>query len=81
MEKKIAPSHVETYCKNMEEDVCFQRLKQEYGGEYSHLFKIICDCKNDKFLIYKDNHPSLFAECSSCKKRLQFMIFLNIQLL
>ena len=80
-EKIIASSHVEIYCSDVKADIFFQRLKHEYSGDYSYLYKIICNCKNDLFLIYKDNHPSLFAECSSCKKRLQFMIFLNIQLL
>ena len=57
MKKIIAPTHVENYCNDVEGDIYFQMLKHEYGGDYSYLYKIICDCKNDKFLIYKDNHP------------------------
>ena len=51
-------------------DVFFQNLKQEYEGDFSYVDKVICDCKNDKFIIYKDNHPTVIAECCLCKKRI-----------
>lgn len=70
MKKIIAPTHVENYCNDVEGDIYFKKLKQEYAGDYSYLYKIICNCKNDKFIIYKDSHPSLYAECCLCKKRI-----------
>ena len=45
MKKIIAPTHVENYCNDVEGDIYFQMLKHEYGGDYSYLYKIICDCK------------------------------------
>lgn len=70
MEKIVAPNHIQNYCNNVDEDLFLNNIKQEYGGEFSFVYKVVCDCKNDKFNLYKNNNPSLFAECSLCKKRI-----------
>ena len=48
----------------------FQKLKDMYEGEYSYVYKVTCKCNNNKFMVYKDSHPTVIVECCACKRRI-----------
>lgn len=41
-----------------------------YEGEYSYVYKVTCKCNNNKFMVYKDSHPTVIVECCACKRRI-----------
>ena len=71
MSKIVAPRHILDYCSiNDEGDKLFQKLKDMYEGEYSYVYKVTCKCNNNKFMVYKDSHPTVIVECCACKRRI-----------
>lgn len=39
-------------------------------NEYTFAHEIKCTCLNKEFIIYKDGHPTVIAECNCCGKRI-----------
>ena len=70
MNKIIAPSHIEKYCKIVQNDKFYIELRDRFASDYSYVYKIICNCNNEKFVIYKSNQPSIYAICNKCKNKI-----------
>lgn len=68
MMKPSAPNHVIEYCHIDENDSCFSHLCNTYKGANSFVYKLKCTCNCEKFIVYKDEHPSVFAKCNNCGK-------------
>lgn len=67
----IAPDHVASFCINSKSgDSTLRLLRDKYEGELSYVYKIKCTCGEEKFLVYKDDHPTIIAKCSRCMKRI-----------
>ena len=63
-----APSHILNFCVRDIEDKTYVSLNEKYGDDFSYVYKIKCLCGNEKFMVYRDDHPSIFAKCCNCKK-------------
>ena len=63
-----APEHVVRFCYRDKSDAFFLRLCEKYERQNSFLYKLKCTCDCKKFVVYKDAHPSVLAECSNCGK-------------
>lgn len=61
-----APFHVINYCNIDEDDNTYQELVNEYQDKYHFVYKIKCSCCNDKFEVYKDDHPTVLLRCTNC---------------
>ena len=65
-----APTHVLDFCITDFNDNSFIELNNKFGDDSSYVYKIRCLCGNDKFIVYKDNHPTVIAQCCNCKKKI-----------
>ena len=71
MSRIIAPRHILDYCSIDDEgEKVIQKLKEMYEGDFSYVYKVKCECSNDKFVVYKDSHPTVIAKCCACKRRI-----------
>ncbi|MCF0125396.1 MAG: hypothetical protein HUJ68_06525 [Clostridia bacterium] len=70
MSRIIAPTHIEEFCNIVHYDTIFEVLYEKYADEYSYVYKVICNCNNDKFNIYKCNQPGIYAVCNKCKRKI-----------
>lgn len=70
MNKIVAPSHVEKYCKKVQNDKFYLELSDRFESDYSYVYKIVCNCNNEKLDIYKSNQPSIYAICNNCKNKI-----------
>ena len=70
MRKIIAPIHIVDYCSIEYKDDAFQKLQQAYNDDFSYVYKVKCTCNSTRFFIYLDDHPTVIAECSICKKKI-----------
>ncbi|MBP3610799.1 MAG: hypothetical protein J6J42_10760 [Lachnospiraceae bacterium] len=70
MMKQNAPGHVVQYCYKDNNDAFFSYLCKHYEEENSFVYKLKCTCTCDKFIVYQDEHPSVFAECNNCGKKI-----------
>lgn len=68
MMKQSAPNHIIEYCHIDENDSCFSHLYNTYEETNSFVYKLKCTCNCEKFIVYKDEHPSVFAKCNNCGK-------------
>lgn len=68
MMEQNAPNHIIEYCYKDNTDDCFLYLCKHYETENSFVHKLRCTCGCNKFIVYKDKHPSIFAECANCGK-------------
>ena len=68
MMKQNAPSHVVEYCCIDKKDLFFRNLCDMYQDVNSFVYKLKCTCDCDKFIVYQDEHPSVFAKCNYCEK-------------
>ena len=68
MMKRSAPKHVMEYCHIDKNDLCFLQLCYIYEGTNSFVYKLKCICNCEKFIVYQDKHPSVFAKCNNCGK-------------
>ncbi len=66
--RKCVPSHLASYCCEEDNDKVFVQLRDKYEDEFSYVYKVKCKCGCKEFTVYRDNHPSIFAECSNCKE-------------
>ena len=68
-DKIVAPDHIANYCIGSKEgDLTLERLKLEYEDNLSYVYKIKCDCGNEKFIAYKDDMPTVIAKCPKCMR-------------
>ncbi len=68
-DKIVAPDHIANYCIGSKEgDLVLERLKQEYEDNLSYVYKIKCECGNEKFIAYKDDMPTVIAKCPKCMR-------------
>ena len=65
---KYAPEHVEKFCIQDTIDSIYNQLNEVYQDNYKFVYKIKCDCGNERFEVYKDRHPSIFAKCVNCNR-------------
>lgn len=65
---KKAPNHVIKYCCIDKKDLYFKHLCDMYQDVNSFVYKLKCTCNCEKFIVYHDEHPSVFAKCNDCKK-------------
>ncbi len=68
--KKYAPFHVKNYCTIDKEDEVYKKLVNNYEDDHHFVYKIRCSCCNDKFKVYKDDHPTVVIKCSDCDKEI-----------
>ncbi len=66
--KQNAPDHIIKYCYKDINDIFFRELCEQYGSECSYVHKLRCSCGGSKFLVYQDDHPSIFVKCIDCNK-------------
>ena len=66
--KKIAPTHIVDFCIDDTDDLNYMKLKNTYVDEYSFVYKVRCKCGNEKFIVYQDEHPSVWGKCLKCNK-------------
>lgn len=66
--EQSAPNHIIEYCYKDDSDDYFIHLRKHYETENSFVYKVKCTCGCNKFIVYKDKHPSVFAECDNCRK-------------
>lgn len=70
MNKIIAPSHVEKYCNRVNDDTFFTELNDKFAGDFSFVYKVICNCNSSKFTVFKSNQPGIIALCNNCKNEI-----------
>ncbi len=68
MIKQNAPNHIIKYCYKDNTDDYYIYLHKNYETENSFVYKLRCTCGCNKFIVYQDQHPSIFAECINCNQ-------------
>ena len=68
MIKQNAPCHIIEYCYKDDTDDFFLDLCKHYETENSFVYKLRCTGGCNRFIVYQDKHPSIFAECVNCGK-------------
>ena len=63
---KSAPNHIKEYCYKDNSDSFYLNLVSLFEGENSFVYKLRCICNCEKFIVYQDAHPSVYAKCCSC---------------
>ena len=66
--EQSAPNHIIEYCYKDDSDDYFIHLRKHYETENSFVYKLRCTCGCNKFIVYQDKHPSVFADCTNCGK-------------
>lgn len=61
-----APSHIKKYCVIDNTDPWYLYLYKNLASKTSFVYKVKCTCNCERFVVYQDAHPSIFAECSNC---------------
>ncbi len=61
-----APDHIKKYCFKDEDDPLYISLHKNFAGKTSFVYKVKCTCHCERFIVYKDAHPSIFAKCCNC---------------
>lgn len=64
--KQSAPKHIIEYCDRDNDDSVYAYLYETFGAETSFVYKVKCTCNCEKFIVYQDAHPSVFAKCCNC---------------
>ena len=62
----IAPTHIMNYCKVIDPDSVFSKIKKKYGGNYSFVYQVSCSCGCNSFKLMMDSHPTANAVCVKC---------------
>ena len=66
MMKQSAPSHIKKYCYKDNDDPLYSYLYKKFAGKTSFVYKVKCTCNCERFVVYRDAHPSIFAKCCNC---------------
>lgn len=64
--KQSAPKHIIEYCYRDNDDSAYAYLYEAFGAETSFVYKVKCTCNCERFIVYQDAHPSVFAKCCNC---------------
>ena len=68
--KNLAPNHIKEYCTVKLKNSHFKKLSAEFSDEDSSVYQMQCKCGCFEFNVFKDKHPTVYAECEKCKNRL-----------
>lgn len=64
----IAPNHILEFCYIAHTDKLFLDLRKDYEDNLSYIYKIKCNCGNEKFYVYNDASPGVYAKCPICNR-------------
>ena len=62
----IAPNHIKKYCVKDNTDPWYLYLYKKFASKTSFVYKVKCTCHCERFEVYQDAHPSIFAKCCNC---------------
>lgn len=65
--KRSAPDHIRKNC-YIGNDPLYYHLCERYEDGKSFVYKLRCSCGCEMFTVYKDAHPTVYAQCQECKK-------------